>query len=133
MTTKKSTLGDFLQVGVNRYRAFLDSGAWILLILGVVLFSLRTPFASGGFVNLPELATVLQGLGLVFSFAGLSIMVSILMFPQVSVGELWRGVTERESVASAIALVGVLLFNGVLILGCVTWAAQALSLSVMGR
>lgn len=120
-------LSTFIAAGMSRYRAFADSGAWVLVILGVVLFSLRTPFSSGGFVNLPEVATVLQGLGLVFTFAGLSIMVSILMFPQISIGVLWRQVIQ-ENVAAAIALVGILLFNGMLILACVTWATQALSL-----
>lgn len=126
----------------NRAKAFGDSGAWLLIIVGMVLFIARMPFAPGGWLNLPVAVTVFQTAGLMFTIAGLQIMISRLVWPGISVSRLAAQVVgdvppqsaldgpARSPLAAAVMLAGLFVYNGVTTIAFVTWLASAMGAGI---
>lgn len=112
----------------NRAKAFGDTGAWLLILVGVLLFASRLTFTPTGFVNLPVVVTILQTAGLMFAIAGLQIMISRLVWPGISVTKLitQAGDGAGDSVAAALVLAGLFLYNGLTTVAFVLWLSSAL-------
>lgn len=112
----------------NRLKAFGDTGAWTLIMVGVLLFASRLPFQASGFVNMPVVVTVLQTAGLMFAIAGLQIMISRLVWPGISVTDLidQAGKGEGDSVGAGLVLFGLFAYNGMTTIAFVLWLSGAL-------
>lgn len=118
----------------DRAKAFGDSGAWLLIIVGLLLFVARVPFAPGGWINLPVAVTVFQTAGLMFTIAGLQIMISRLVWPGISVSRLAAAVVDPQGnqspLAAAVMLAGLFIYNGVTTIAFVTWLASAMGAGI---
>jgi hypothetical protein len=125
---------DDLKFLMNRAKAFGDSGAWLLIIVGLLLFVARVPFAPGGVINLPVAVTVFQTAGLMFTIAGLQIMISRLVWPNISVSRLMNSILDPDEgqspLASAVMLAGLFIYNGVTTIAFVTWLASAMGAGI---
>lgn len=117
----------FLQ---SRYRAFISSGSWGLIVLGLILFTIRIPLAPGGWVNAPVTASIVQTLGLLFTAAGLLMMLSILLWPTLKVDALIEDATRHGHTASAFLVCGLLVFNGIAFYTIVFWMATSLGIGL---
>lgn len=113
----------------NRLRAFADVNAWVLIMLGLILFSARVQFAPGGWVNLPVAFTVLQTGGLMFALFGMQMMASMVFWPKMNVTSMLEK-AEAGELASAAVLLGLLVFNGLSIVGFSVWLTSALGAGV---
>lgn len=113
-----------------RLRALKDPGAWTLITVGLVLFLLRVPMPSTWFVNLPLAVTIAQTAGLVFTIAGLQILVSKLVWPNISVSRLIQTVQgSGDPISSGIVMFGLLVYNGLTTIAVVIWLLYSLGLS----
>lgn len=117
---------------LTRIRAIGDSGAWLLIALGLLLFSLRVEFAPGGWVNLPVMFTVIQAAGLIFAIAGLQLIASMLFWPGVRVGPLMDAV-HKGSISAGMAILGLFVFNGLGIVATVMWVSASLGAGISAR
>lgn len=117
---------------IRRFKALFNSGAWILIVLGLFLFSVQTPFAAGGWINLPVAATVFQTAGLVFMLFGLQIIASIIVWPQVDMGRLLTEAMTGNR-AAANVLLGLMIFNGLSMIALVLWLSGALGAGVVAK
>lgn len=117
-----------------RLRAILNLDAWVMILIGLVLFGACTPLqASAGGVNLPLLATVLQLSGFMFTMAGLQVMLSLLVWPQVSVAELLQHAVQQGDFAAGVILLGLFIYNGLCMIAFVLWVgATAFGVGVAG-
>lgn len=115
-----------------RIRAIGDSGAWLLIVLGMLLFSLRVEFAPGGWVNLPVMFTVIQAAGLIFAIAGLQLIASMLFWPGVRVGALMHEV-HLGNISAGMAICGLFIFNGLGIVATVLWVSASLGAGIGAR
>lgn len=118
-----------------RLNALRDSGAWTLIVLGLILFLIRIPMPSGWLINLPLAVTVIQTAGLVFAIAGLQILVSKLVWPGISVSTLVNTVQSEDSTsstASGLTLLGLLIYNGLTTIAIVIWLLYSLGLNTVG-
>lgn len=116
----------------KRAFALLDSGAWLLIALGLLMFAARIPLTTMGFVNLPVAMTVLQTAGLMFTIAGIQVMISMLVWPSLKFGELCTQAIREKSVASALIILGLMVFNGLATVAFVLWLASAMGGQVAG-
>lgn len=112
-----------------RLRALKDPGAWTLITVGLILFLLRLPMPNTWFVNLPLAVTIMQTAGLIFTIAGLQILVSKLVWPNISVAKLVQKANEENSVASSLILFGLFVYNGLTTIAIVVWLLYSLGLS----
>lgn len=108
-------------------KPFYNPSAWILIILGAVLFAGRARFAPGGWADLPELATFIELVGGLFILLGFQLMASMLFWPDTRTAELLGLVANANSVAAAIVLAGLKVFNGLSIIGFAIWLALAMN------
>lgn len=118
-----------------RLNALRDSGAWTLIVLGLILFLIRIPMPSGWLINLPLAVTVIQTAGLIFAIAGLQILVSKLVWPGISVSTLVNTVQSEDSTsstASGLTLLGLLIYNGLTTIAIVIWLLYSLGLNTVG-
>lgn len=138
---------------VERLKAFLDTGAWSLVLIGLILFVARIPLAPGGFINLPVAATVVQTAGLMFTIAGLQIFVSKMVWPDLSFtaliaalnvpqlviqptigiqvqgeaqAELFDDGPRHSPLSAAIILAGLMVYNGLSTIAFVWWLSSAM-------
>lgn len=116
----------------NRLKAFSSASAWVMILLGLALFSLRIPFSPDGWVNLPMAFTVLQTGGLMFAVFGLQMMASMAVWPTIHLDELLAKVSEGHT-ASAYVILGLLIFNGLSIVGFSYWLTTALGAGIGAR
>lgn len=103
-------------------KAFGDINAWILLVVGCLLFAARTPFSSDGWINLPILATVVQLAGGVFILCAFGIFSSMIFWSNLRMADLMDEV-KAENKAAAMVVLGLLLFNGLSLIGFAIWLA----------
>lgn len=110
-----------------RLRAIFNLDAWVLIVIGLVLFGARTPLqASAAGINLPLLATVLQLSGFMFCMAGLQVLLSLLVWPQISVGELLQHAVQQGDFAAGVILLGLFIYNGLCMLAFVLWVGASM-------
>lgn len=100
--------------------ALVNPDAWLLLGLGALLFAMRTPVSPLHALNLPLLLAMVQMAGFMFVVAGLQIMLSILVWPEIELRVLLGGM-YRGSMPHALVLLGLLLFNGLSMVAFVLW------------
>lgn len=112
-----------------RLRAFYDFNAWLLVLLGILLFSARVQFEPGGWINLPVAFTVFQTGGLMFSLFGLQLMASMAFWPSINLSELLENAKQGQ-MSSALVVAGLLVFNGLSIIGFSVWLTSALGAGV---
>lgn len=117
----------------TRVRALFNTGAWLLIFLGLLAFSVNIPLQSFGWVNLPVAATVFQTAGLVFMLCGFAIQASIIVWPQLNAGDLYRKVITENSNAAGLVLLGLLVFNAMVILAFTLWLSGALGAGVTAK
>ena len=103
-----------------------NPAAWAMLIIGCALFVLRVPLANSAFLNLPELATLIELVGGLFIITGFQVMVSMLFWPNTAVDSLMSQVT-MDNVAAAVVLLGLKIFNGLCVIGFAIWLALSLN------
>lgn len=96
-----------------------------MIALGLLLFAARLPAKGDTFVNLPLILTVIQTAGLMFFIAGVNIILSRLVWPTLSFGELVVEVVHSRSAAAAQTLGGLLIYNGLSTLAFVWWLTSA--------
>jgi len=113
--------------------AFAHPEAWILIILGMTMFSIHTPLADTALVNFPYAATVFQTAGLMFSVFGFQIMASLFMWPTLSFPALLRAIGEDKNVAAGLAVMGLLVFNGLCMIAFTVWLSGTLSMGAGAR
>jgi hypothetical protein len=106
---------------VKGLAAFFSPLAWVLIIVGSMLLSSRLP-TSSGWINLPELVTVLQLAGGIFVLCGFGMISSQVFWPQVSTGELMMQVRSGNT-AAAVVLAGLKVFNGMALIAFAVWLA----------
>ena len=107
-------------------KPFWNPSAWVMIVLGAILFMLRVQFAPEGWVNLPELATLIELVGGLFIITGFQVMVSMLFWPDVSLASLLVEV-RSGNVAAAVVVLGLKVFNGLSIIAFAIWLALSLN------
>lgn len=112
-----------------RLRSLQDPGAWTLIIVGLILFLIRVPMPKTWIINLPLAVTIMQTAGLVFTIAGLQILVSKLVWPGISVSKLVEKVQTDDGQAAGLTLLGLLIYNGLTTIAIVIWLLYSLGLS----
>lgn len=112
-----------------RLKSLRDPGAWTLIAVGLILFLLRIPMPNTWVINLPLAMTILQTAGLVFTIAGIQILVSKLVWPGISVSTLITEIQEHDSTASGLTMLGLLIYNGLTTIAIVVWLLYSLGLS----
>lgn len=112
-----------------RVRALVNPDAWLLLGLGALLFASRAPVSPLQVLHLPLLLAMIQMAGFMFVVAGLQIMLSILVWPEIQLGDLLGGL-RRGSMPHALALLGLLLFNGLSMIAFVLWVGWTFGASL---
>ncbi len=103
------------------FSVLLDGNAWALLLFGALLFGINVPMPTGGAVNLPVLVTLLQMAGGVFVVCAFTIVASRIFWP-MSLTKLLDSV-DKGSMPAAMVVLGLLLFNGLAVLGFCVWLA----------
>lgn len=111
-----------------RLDALKDPGAWTLITVGMVLFLLRVPMPNNWVVNLPLAITIMQTAGLIFTIAGIQILVSKLVWPDISVAVLVDDVQDKNT-AAGLTLLGLFVYNGLTTIALVIWLLYSLGLS----
>jgi len=96
----------------ERAKALRDRSAWLLIAIGIVVLGL-TDFAL--------LATLLQWTAFSLVLAGVTIVVSRVTFPTLSLSDLLEKAKAGE-LPSAVVVAALVLFVGLLFNGIVTWA-----------
>lgn len=113
-----------------RLKALKDAGAWTLITVGLILFLIRFPMPNTWFINLPLAITIIQTAGLVFTIAGLQILVSKMVWPNISVARLIQSVqSSGEPIPSSLVMLGLLIYNGLTTIAVVIWLLYSLGLS----
>lgn len=115
-----------------RLRALYNSGAWMLILMGLVMFSLRVPLPVESLVNLPVAATVFQTAGLMFMLFGFQISASMIVWPQVDLGILIKEAVNGNRAAGHIVL-GLMIFNGLSMIAFTIWLTGALGAGVTAK
>ena len=119
-----------MKMVLKRLEGLYDPSAWLLIVLGLLLFSTRVQFTPNGWVNLPVAFTILQTGGLMFSLFGMQLMASMTFWPDLSFRALLKDVHDGKT-SAAILLAGLLVFNGLSILGFSIWLANALGVGAL--
>lgn len=96
----------------RRFSALADKSAWLLIAPALLaLFLIDTPMAL----------TLTQWLVFIPVIAGISIIVSRLIFPQVYLGKLIEK-AEQDNLAAGIVAGSLIVFVGILVLSLIMWA-----------
>jgi hypothetical protein len=119
-------------IAIRFSAAFLHTDAWIMVALGLIMFSSRIPLPGDMWLNLPHAATVIQTAGLMFAIWGFQIMGSIFMWPTFKVGPILDKACAGELSAS-ILIFGLLVFNGLSTVAFTIWLGGALGQAVGGQ
>ena len=113
-----------------RLDSLFDAGAWTLIVIGLILFLVRIPMPDNWIINLPMAITIIQTAGLVFTIAGLQILVSRLVWPGISVSKLVSSIHyDHSAIAPALTLLGLLIYNGLTTIAIVIWLLYNLGLT----
>lgn len=108
-------------------KPFWNPSAWVMIFVGALLFMMRVQFQPEGFVNLPELATLIELVGGLFIITGFQVMVSMLFWPATIVDNLMNKVAFDNNVAAAVVLCGLKVFNGLSLIAFAIWLALSLN------
>jgi hypothetical protein len=96
-----------------RAKILFDKSAWLLI----------APVVAGIYAIDPALAKTLGQWSIIaLAFAGLSIIISRLIFPHISIQELADSARDDKNIAAAIVSASLILFVSVVMLSVVLWA-----------
>ena len=98
----------------ERVRALVDRSAWLLIVMGALIL---------GATDYRLLMTLVQWTAFALVLAGVSIVVSRVVFPSVNLGELIERMRSGELPAAVVAA-ALLVFVGMLFNGIVQWATK---------
>ncbi len=112
--------------------AFGHLDAWVLVLLGLGMFTARIPLPPDTFFNLPHAATVVQTAGLMFAMFGFQLMASMFMWPSVSFIRCVDQAIGGNSAAGYV-VAGLLIFNGLCMVAFTLWLTGAFNLGVGAR
>jgi hypothetical protein len=115
-----------MQTLIKLLRPLWNPAAWFMIVLGSILFMARIQFSEDGWINLPELATLIELVGGLFIITGFQIMVSMLFWPDTNVQAL-LGWVQRGNQAAALVILGIKVFNGLSVIGFAIWLALSLN------
>jgi len=93
--------------------AFKPKSVWLLIIPALLLLFITDPALVKTMIQWSAFALVL---------AGVSIIVSMLVFPQIKLSELVVEAQENECLPSAIVAAALIIFFGILFYSLVFWA-----------
>ena len=96
----------------KRTKALADKSAWLLILPSV---------AALFFIDLSMLKTLIQWLVFAPVLAGVAVIVSRIVFPQINLTELVRS-TEEGNTAAAVLASALVLFVALVVLALVMWA-----------
>lgn len=96
----------------TRFKSLFDQGAWLLMLPAAALLFLIDP---------AMLLTIGQWLLVGLVIAGLTIIVTRIMFPQVSMPWLVAEIA-KGNLAAGVTAAALILFVGIIFLGLVLWA-----------
>lgn len=96
----------------SRFKSLFDKGAWLLMLPAALLLF---------FIDPAMLLTILQWLLVGLVIAGVTIIVSRIMFPQVSMPWLVAEIA-KGNLAAGVTAAALILFVGLVFLGLVLWA-----------
>ena len=115
-----------------RLRVAVNVDAWILILVGLALFTIRIPLNATGWIEWPVAATVFQTAGLMFMLFGLIIQASMFMWPQI---DLKRLILEVKSgnIAAGIVVAALLIFCGLGVIALTIWLTGALGAGVVAK
>ncbi len=103
----------FLSSLFSRFRVLGDKSAWVLIV----------PVVIGLFLIDPAMVkTLLQWTLFAPALAGIAIIVSRVVFPQINLGDLVEAVTKENSRPAAIVVGALILFVGIVFLALILWA-----------
>lgn len=102
----------FLDRLKKRLAPLLDMTAWVLVVISVLPLLLIDP---------AMVLTLVQWTAFGLALAGISVVVSRMVLPQVDLTE-WVGHAREGNVAAGLVVLGVALFVGLIILALVLWA-----------
>lgn len=97
----------------RRFRAMFDKSAWLLIAPALVIIFLID--ASLG-------RTLLTWSAFGVAIAGVSVIISRIIFPQIDLSALVRQVSDRQNTAAGIVVAAIILFVGLVMLALVMWA-----------
>lgn len=92
--------------------ALIDKSAWILILPAIVVLAV---------IDLPLLKTLLSWTTFSVAIAGLSIIISRIVFPQVDLDKLLSRVEEGHA-PSAIVATGLMIFVAMVFYSIIFWA-----------
>lgn len=93
--------------------ALFDKSAWLLM----------APALAGLYAVDPAMAeTLVQWTLFALALAGAAVIVSRIVFPQISIGEMVEAVRTSGGAGPGIVVAAVVLFVGIVFLGMVIWA-----------
>jgi hypothetical protein len=96
-----------------RAKVLLDKTAWLLIVPAlVVLFLVDAAFAK----------TLVQWSLFGLVLAGVAVVISRLIFPQVHLGELLAEVRDKQNTAAAVVVGAIVLFVALVMFALVIWA-----------
>lgn len=96
----------------RRIKAFFDTSAWLLILPAVVaLFWIDEPMAR----------TLVQWVIFAPVMAGVAIVISLLVFPQINLSDLVKRALDQKNPAAAAIAVAIIAFMAVIFLALVLW------------
>lgn len=107
-----------------------DLHAWVFIAIGILAFASHFPLEDTYLVNFPAAVTVLQTAGLMFSIFGIQMLGSQIFWPQLSMSVLMTEVIEENNTAAGLVIFGLLVFNGLSVIGFAIWLTHALGAGV---
>lgn len=117
---------------MKTFFSLFDKNAWLLIVLGSLLFGARVPLPVETFVNLPFLETAIQICGGMLILSGVALISGQLFWREASTKELFAMVGEGN-VAAAVVLAGLKVFNGLALIGFAFWFAMSFGSGVTAQ
>lgn len=96
-----------------RLRALADKSAWLLIAPAVALLWL---------IDAAMARTLLQWSLYALVLAGLAIVISRVVFPQINLGQMVREAVDENNTAAGLIVGAIVLFVGMVMLALVIWS-----------
>lgn len=97
----------------KRLAALIDKSAWLLMLPALVIVYLADP---------AMLCTLLQWTAFFGIIAGIAVVISRIIFPQIHLEDLIQRALEQRNPAAGMIVSAVIVFVGILIYAMVVWA-----------
>lgn len=97
----------------RRFRAMFDKSAWLLIAPALAIIFFLDP-ALG--------RTLLTWSAFGVAIAGVSVIISRIIFPQIDLSAMVRSVSDQRNTGAAIVVASVILFVALVMIALVMWA-----------